>query len=876
MSFSNVPCPPYYSVPTHDHHPHFAQGTYVRQYNDWYECLIEPYCNSPTFLGYNPPGTGEKWQEAWRKLDEGAFPCNPNLETSDGSSSSNSNNNNSNNNNSNNPLFNNPFSLTNKPTSRPTTIKETPSLISGSIWYDANGDGLKNTIQNALTTADREAASKERGSGVGNMKVTLRNCNNDATLGVTYSFPRQSTSSSSTSTSAINNGESGASGGVQIVDTEYLDGITQQQQFQLNNDGDLSSILGFGNVDNTLGYYSFRVLPSYLPGNFYVVFEAPEGYRLTAGSGEYWEVQEAEANDVVQPVLEADWKKKSDDNDDGNRQLQETDTSSGVGFDNTTIMNDENNDSNNTASSNNNNNNNNFNLDIPIIPSAPSSPDKMKLEQINHSGYYARSKNCIYIKESPTTITNVNYGLTKDSWPLNSFQYASFVIMIEFFEPVTRQRELQAVDSLECRKYQKLKGEGVDIEDIWGCETPLDIGGGARFEFTELTIEQADLVVASITDFLLLRAPRAWSIKNVHLAWQEVVEFNTDDGRDLLDNNNNNRALQNQQLAQLELGIRIRAEFESDKAKTQDLADVVMASIDANPTTLLSTMKANVNVMPPYFRLAGGLSLRRIAWKPPTPSPTPVPKIDVFPGGDTLIVDPPTSPPVPEIGRGQMMMIIGIVTALVLLFAGAGIAVGVYMWRKRKAEILQRKRQGMPFDGYDDEDSLSSRWYSDYEGSDRGEDEVDDLTDYAEEDSFGDFDPTKLESMRESMRASFKASQQNKSMRSSFQSQRSGSQRESMRDSMQSSARSSMRSQSSARLSMQSSGRSSASMRSTAMASMRSAAMSSRSMRSSTRSMHSAAMSSRSMRSSGISSRGLSGDYSSAKSSMNSELGPIT
>jgi len=326
----------------------------------------------------------------------------------------------------------------------------------------------------------------------------------------------------------------------------------------------------------------------------------------------------------------------------------------------------------------------------------------------------------------------------------------------------------------------------------------------------------------------------------------------------------------------LELGIRIRAEFESDKAKTQDLADVVMASIDANPTTLLSTMKANVNVMPPYFRLAGGLSLRRIAWKPPTPSPTPVPKIDVFPGGDTLIVDPPTSPPVPEIGRGQMMMIIGIVTALVLLFAGAGIAVGVYMWRKRKAEILERKRQGMPFDGYDDEDSLSSRWYSDYEGSDRGEDEVDDLTDYAEEDSFGDFDPTKLESMRESMRASFKASQQNKSMRSSFQSQRSGSQRESMRDSMQSSARSSMRSQSSARLSMQSSGRSSASMRSTAMASMRSAAMSSRSMRSSTRSMHSAAMSSRSMRSSGISSRGLSGDYSSAKSSMNSELGPIT
>ncbi|KAK1747498.1 hypothetical protein QTG54_001461 [Skeletonema marinoi] len=147
------------------------------------------------------------------------------------------------------------------------------------------------------------------------------------------------------------------------------------------------------------------------------------------------------------------------------------------------------------------------------------------------------------------------------------FQYASFVMMIDFFAPV-RRRELQKVDSLECRKYQKLKGEGVDIEDIWGCETPLDIGGGKQYEFTELNIEQADLVINSVTDFLLLRAPRAWSIKSVHLAWQEVVEYNTNDGRRRLKNNNNtDRALQNQQLAQLELGIRVRAEFQSDKAR---------------------------------------------------------------------------------------------------------------------------------------------------------------------------------------------------------------------------------------------------------------------------------------------------------------------
>ena len=66
----------------------------------------------------------------------------------------------------------------------------------------------------------------------------------------------------------------------------------------------------------------------------------------------------------------------------------------------------------------------------------------------------------------------------------------------------------------------------------------------------------------------------------------------------------------------------------------------------------------------------------------------------------------------------------------------------------------------MPFDDYDDDDSLSSRWYSDYEGSDGGEDDLGgenelDLTDYAEEDSFGDFDVghiPNLTAMRESMR----------------------------------------------------------------------------------------------------------------------------
>ena len=628
------------------------------------------------------------------------------------------------------------------------------------------------------------------------MRVTLRNCDNDALLDATYTFPRGSVSSSSGS-------GSGSSGGIEIINAEYLDEINQQQldSITYGGNGEVNTGLGFGNVNNELGYYSFRVLPNYLPGNFYVVFEAPEGYRLTSGSGEYWEVQEAGLNDVVQPVLEAAWNNKkssSSGNDDSNtRYLQEN---NGNDADDNDSNNNNNNNNNNTAITN-------SNFTIPIIPGTP---DTIKLDPINHSGYYARSKGCIYIKESPTTISNINYGLTKDSWPLHSFQYASFVIIIEFFAPA-RRRGLQ-INSLECRKYQKLKGEGVDIEDIWGCETPLDTGGGKQFDFADLNIEQGDLITNTLKDFLVSRASRVWSIRSVHLAWQDVIEFDTD---------NNDGSSQNQQLAQLELGIRIRAEFQNDKAKVQDLADVIMGSIDANPTTLLSTMKANVNVMPPFFRLAGGLTMRRRMWKPTTPPPTPVPRVDVLRPVDTSQeVDPPTPPVSQGIGGGQLLMIIGIVVGVGVVPIFLAIAAGVYVWRTR---VLQQqderpRRPGMQKqkgsrlnideDDYNDDssDSLSSRWYSDYEGSDRSDD---DESDFAAEDSFGDFDdtgPPNLNNMRESMRQSVKSSAQNSSTRSSFQGQRSSGQRASMRGSMRDSTRSSARSsvRSSARSSMNS------------------------------------------------------------------------
>lgn len=214
--------------------------------------------------------------------------------------------------------------------------------------------------------------------------------------------------------------------------------------------------------------------------------------------------------------------------------------------------------------------------------------------------------------------------------------------------------------------------------------------------------------------------------------------------------------------------------------------------------------------------------MRRRMWKPTTPPPTPVPRVDVLRPVDTLQeVDPPTPPVSQGIGGGQLLMIIGIVVGVGVVPIFLAIAAGVYVWRTR---VLQQqderpRRPGMQKqkgsrlnideDDYNDDssDSLSSRWYSDYEGSDRSDD--DDLSDFAAEDSFGDFDdtgPPNLNNMRESMRQSVKSSAQNSSTRSSFQSQRSSGQRASMRGSMRDSTRSSARSsmRSSARSSMNS------------------------------------------------------------------------
>eukprot|EP00569_Conticribra_weissflogii_P005946 CAMPEP_0171347652 /NCGR_PEP_ID=MMETSP0878-20121228/28557_1 /TAXON_ID=67004 /ORGANISM="Thalassiosira weissflogii, Strain CCMP1336" /LENGTH=175 /DNA_ID=CAMNT_0011851753 /DNA_START=124 /DNA_END=648 /DNA_ORIENTATION=- len=167
---SDTPCPPYYTPPTTEGTLFFSTNDYVRNYNDWYQCIHPAYCNTPLFLGYNPPGIGENSDEAWLQLEEG-FPCNPNLtpsvSNSIGGGFSNVNANG---------VGGGGLILTRRPTSSPTTKNELPSLISGKIWYDANGDGRRNTPTNALTVMDFQAGEDERGSGVANMKVYLRYC----------------------------------------------------------------------------------------------------------------------------------------------------------------------------------------------------------------------------------------------------------------------------------------------------------------------------------------------------------------------------------------------------------------------------------------------------------------------------------------------------------------------------------------------------------------------------------------------------------------------------------------------------------------------------------------------------------------------------
>ncbi len=70
------------------------------------------------------------------------------------------------------------------PTAGPTPRSSSPSSISGAIWYDANSDGMMNSLPRAASSSDQDASFLEGGSGV------VRLCGTHELAGATRTGPR--------------------------------------------------------------------------------------------------------------------------------------------------------------------------------------------------------------------------------------------------------------------------------------------------------------------------------------------------------------------------------------------------------------------------------------------------------------------------------------------------------------------------------------------------------------------------------------------------------------------------------------------------------------------------------------------------------------
>jgi len=767
-----TPCPPFYAEPTHQKTILFSTSSYARNTNDWYQCIEGAYCNAPSFLGYNPPGEGLLWQKAWKRLDAG-YPCNSALDTSttgflpdteDDESSVVTSTDNNQFGNSNLDVSN--IITTLRPTSRPTTIEETPSLVSGQVWYDSNGDGRKNTALNALSQMDYESSLKERGAGISNMRVTLRQCSTNNLLSVTYTFPR--------SFGFTGSGSGGGGDSVEVIDGSYIQQVQNQEKENMEYTNLANDGLGIGNTESKLGFYSFRVLPSQIDhDDFYVVFEAPNQYRLTTGSGEYWEVYQS-VDDIVQPVMEAEWLdadnadgSKTNGNRGGNRNrkrvLQTLITTNGT--DDFLLQDD--------AA---------FEVLVEEDDDRPQLPD----EPINYSGYYARSE-CFPIEHSPSQVKNIDIGLTKDSWPLVPYQYASFVVTIRFYDGRgqrrrnSRHRQLQPPLSLECRKYLKDKQDGKKVEDLWNCEQGPSSGGNTiSLDFEDLTLVQGDQVSLAVQDFLGSRVSRAWTVKLVSLAHQEMQVFESEEDEsgsglrrlvDMASSFFKRRELQvNREVANLVLGFRVRAEYTSDKSG-EDLSQILSSSISGGSETFLNVIKRSV---PSYFQLAGGISVRDVLWTPP-------PEIDYDAIDDDFTI--PTGSLLDETldegeGGSNMGMIFGIVTGTVVIVAFVAMflmyrnrKMGSNINRKKRLMKLQAKRRAAAMKkaktaarrnlfgddsdsssvssdsssvSSDDDSDLSSRWFSDASNFDPGR--IEDLEGFSQYDNDSYSDVPRLKS----------------------------------------------------------------------------------------------------------------------------------
>ncbi|KAL7477442.1 hypothetical protein ACHAW6_003247 [Cyclotella cf. meneghiniana] len=729
---ANVPCPPYYASPTYTFTPYYKTGSFVRHYNDWYRCIVGPYCNAPSFLGYSPPGEGEKWTEAWSFVDHKLrFDCNPELQSDDSQGTAQSSS--------------GGLILTKKPTNAPTTLAESPSVISGVVWYDANGDGRRNDPNSALTKEDFDASEKEMGAGIGNLKVLLKRCgkdSNDELLGVAYTFPF---------------GMGVELGKASVFGADYLQGI---QDYSMKGNGGDGGDISAGRI----GYYSFRVLPNQIPGEFYVVFQAPVGYRLIGGSGTYWEVPEEALKDRVFPMVQAKTglrfiQGNDDDGAGGDMLSNSTEMRTNETFsinetsDNVTIYpNDYETLPSNKPSL--------YRYEIPDINDFIDAFDTSKTESsavgpITHSGYFSRSR-CISIKSNPMGIKQIDAGMAIYAWPIIPFQYASFVLTVQFYDQSTnaKRRKLQAGVSLECRNYLKLKSEGIVVEDIWGCETPTE--GAPQYDFVELSMKQGSEVVKIMKDFLSMRSGD-FALKNIGLTYQQIKLLEEKKNRALLRDelpldadqlaktasqlllrkeNGNNRKLKSASIAEvarLELGFRIVGE--SGSTSSQDLTNILLEAIEDDPYTLLTSFKSSSS-LPDYIEIAGSLHARKELEVPL----------------ENKMIDENTSA-VNELSDSVGMssgVIVGTVMG-VLVFVGVLLLIVFYYCKvknedsdssssdsssdssndsskvpsNRRSKFVEKQLANVKDEEYSYEsDSLSSRWYSDYEGSDTDEFDV--------------------------------------------------------------------------------------------------------------------------------------------------------
>lgn len=235
-----------------------------------------------------------------------------------------------------------------------------------------------------------------------------------------------------------------------------------------------------------------------------------------------------------------------------------------------------------------------------------------------------------------------------------------------------------------------------------------------------------------IVDTFLSMGSGEFTLTNVGLAHQYIEILEQDEDRLLvakslseeeqqLDHNTaaslrQDRSLHNAEIARLELGFRVRGESESPSE--QELVDVLLQTIDDDPDNLLTNFKTGMG-LPCYMKYAGEINIRRVL-------NVPKPKKDT-----SSIETSSIETAEPEGFTLPIGGIIGIALGILLVV----IVSGVIVYRKKlrvdddsdssasdSSDDVDAKDYVDNNGEYysDDEEDLSSRWFSDYEGSEAG------------------------------------------------------------------------------------------------------------------------------------------------------------